>query len=173
MLVEQLPRIVRFIAKAELFRIPVFGWYLRLGGHVRVDRGDPVQAIRSLRAAAALVRSGTSLIVFPEGTRSCDARVQPFKKGPFALAMEAGVPVVPVAIAGSAAVTPTRRIEVRPGVIRVAMGEPLLPSQFSDRLAFLTAVHERIIDLHLRIGGRGGDRSRPVAGRGAIGAAGV
>lgn len=169
-LVEQLPRIVRFVAKAELFRIPVFGSYLRLGGHVRVDRGDPAQAIGSLRAAAGVVRAGTSLIVFPEGTRSRDARIQPFKKGPFALAMEAGVPVVPVAISGSAAVTPSNVIAVRPGTIRVAVGEPLRPSDYPDRLALLTAVRERIIELHQRIGGAGGDRGRAVAPRGSAGA---
>jgi 1-acyl-sn-glycerol-3-phosphate acyltransferase len=172
-LVEHLPRIVRFVAKAELFRIPVFGWYLRLGGHVRVDRGDRAQAISSLQAAARVVRAGTSLIVFPEGTRSRDARIQSFKKGPFALAMEAGVPVVPVAVSGSAAVTPRGLIAVHPGTIRVAVGEPLYPSQFTDRVALLTAVRERIIDLHVRIGGAGGDRGRPVAARSAPPARGV
>ncbi len=172
-LVEQLPRIVRFVAKAELFRIPVFGWYLRLGGHVPVDRGDRAQAIASLRAAAQVVRAGTSLIVFPEGTRSRDGRIQPFKKGPFALAMEAGVPVVPVAIAGSAAVTPRGLVAVRPGTIRVAVGEPLYPARFADRVALLAAVRDRIIDLHVSIGGAGGDHGRAVAARGAPRAQGV
>lgn len=165
-LVECLPRIVRFIAKAELFRIPVFGWYLRLGGHVRVDRGDPAQAISSLRTAAAAVRGGTSLIVFPEGTRSREGKIQSFKKGPFALAMEAGVPVVPVAITGSAEVTPKGLVAVWPGTIRVAVGEPVDPTRFADRLSFLTAVRERILDLHVRIGGRGGDRATAAAPRG-------
>jgi 1-acyl-sn-glycerol-3-phosphate acyltransferase len=162
-LVRLLPRIVRFLAKAELFRIPVFGWYLRLGGHVPVNRGRRGQAIAALRAAAARVRAGSSLIVFPEGTRSRDGRVQPFKQGPFALALEAGVPVVPVAVSGSGAVTPSGLIAVWPGTIRVAVGEAIDPARFPDRAALLGAVRARIIELHLRLGGRGGDLVQAVA----------
>ena len=169
-LLENLPRTVRFIAKQELFRIPVFGWYMRLGGHISVDRKNHVQAVQSLHTAAGLVRAGTSLIVFPEGTRSRDRRVQPFKKGPFALAMEARVPIVPVAVSGSAAVTPSGLVAVRPGVIRMAVGEPVDPSRYADRLALLTVVRERIIELHRSIGGRGGDPGRPAAERGVEGA---
>jgi 1-acyl-sn-glycerol-3-phosphate acyltransferase len=172
-LVECLPRNVRFVAKQELFRIPVFGWYLRVGGHVPVDRHDRAQAVESLHAAARLVRAGTSLIVFPEGTRSRDGRVQPFKKGPFALAMEARVPVVPVAVSGSGAVTPRGVVAVWPGTIRVAVGEPVDPSGYPDRTALLTAVRERIIALHLGLGGRGGDLARPVAASGSGGQGGL
>jgi 1-acyl-sn-glycerol-3-phosphate acyltransferase len=168
-LVERLPRNVRFIAKQELFEIPIFGWYMRLGGHVAVDRRNQARAMASLQAAARLVRGGTSLIVFPEGTRSRDGTVQPFKKGPFALAVEAGVPVVPVAISGSGAVTPSGLVAVWPGTIRVAVGEPLRPADYPDRSALLAAVRGRIIDLHLGLGGRGGDRSQSVARRGVEG----
>jgi 1-acyl-sn-glycerol-3-phosphate acyltransferase len=169
-LLEKLPRTVRFVAKRELFQIPVFGWYMRLGGHISVDRKNHVQAVQSLRAAAAVVRAGTSLIVFPEGTRSRDRRVQPFKKGPFALALEARVPVVPVAVSGSAAVTPSGFIAVWPGTIRLAVGVPIDPGQHPDRLSLLEAVRSRIIELHRSIGGLGGDPGRPVAERGAEGA---
>lgn len=169
-LLENLPRTVRFIAKQELFRIPVFGWYMRLGGHISVDRSNHVRAVQSLHAAAELVRAGTSLIVFPEGTRSRDRRVQPFKKGPFALAMEAGVPIVPVAVSGSAAVTPSGLVAVWPGDIRMAVGQPVDPSHYPDRLSLLTAVRDRIIELHRSIGGRGGDAGRPDAERGVEGA---
>jgi 1-acyl-sn-glycerol-3-phosphate acyltransferase len=169
-LVEKLPRTVRFVAKQELFRVPVFGWYLRLGGHVAVDRKNHVQAVQSLHAAAALVRAGTSLNVFPEGTRSRDRRVQPFKKGPLVLALEAGVPVVPVAVSGSAAVTPSGLVAVWPGTIRIAVGDPIEPARYPDRLALLTAVRASIIELHRSIGGLGGDLDRPVAGRGMEGA---
>ncbi len=169
-LLEKLPRTVRFIAKRELFRIPVFGWYLRLGGHIAVDRKNHVQAVHSLRAAAEKVRAGTSLIVFPEGTRSRDRRVQPFKKGPFALALEARVPVVPVAVSGSAAVTPSGLVAVWPGTIRVAVGDPIDPALHPDRLLLLQEVRKRIIELHRSIGGAGGDPGHPVAERGAEGA---
>jgi 1-acyl-sn-glycerol-3-phosphate acyltransferase len=169
-LLEALPRTVRFVAKRELFRIPVFGWYMHLGGHIPIDRRNHVQAVQSLRAAGALVRAGTSLIVFPEGTRSPDRRVQPFKKGPFALALEAGVPIVPVAVSGSGAVTPRGLVAVWPGTIHVAVGDPVDPARHPDRLALLTAVRDRIIEMHRSIGGLGGDPDRPAAARGVEGA---
>ncbi len=168
-LVEKLPRTVRFVAKQELFRIPVFGWYLRLGGHVEVNRSNHVQAVQSLHAAAAKVRAGTSLIVFAEGTRSRDLHIQPFKKGPFALALEAQIPIVPVAVSGSAAVTPRGLIAVQPGTIRMAVGDPVDPARYPDRLALLVAVRDRVIELHRSIGGLGGDPGHPVAGRGVEG----
>ena len=171
-LIEKLPRTVRFIAKRELFLIPVFGWYLRLGGHISVDRRNTPRAVQSLRAAAAVVRAGTSLIVFPEGTRSRDRRIQPFKKGPFALALEAGVPVVPVAVSGSAAATPRGLVAVWPGTIRMAAGEPIDPARYPDRLDLLEVVRQRIIELHRGLGGLGGDAAPSVAPRGTEGAPG-
>ena len=124
-LVEKLPRTVRFIAKRELFQIPIFGWYLRLGGHVSVDRKNHVQAVQSLHAAAARVRAGTSLIVFPEGTRSRDRRVQPFKKGPFVVAMEVGVPVLPFVLHGAREVQSRHAYIIHPGTIQVEFLEPI------------------------------------------------
>ena len=150
-----LPRNFRFIAKQELFRLPVFGWYMRLGGHIPVDRGNHARAIQSLRKAGEAVRGGTSLVVFPEGTRSRDARVHPFKKGPFVVAMEAGVPVVPVAISGSGRVTPKDAIAVVPGTIRVAVGDPVDPRAFADKEALLAEVRSRVIALHRSLGGLG------------------
>lgn len=152
-----LPRSFRFLAKQELFRIPIFGWYLRIGGHIPVDRQNRARAVESLRRAAAAVRAGTSLVVYPEGTRSRDGRVQPFKKGPFMVAAEAGVPVVPVAISGSGRVTPTKRIAVAPGPIRIAVGEPVDPHAHPGKEALLAEVRRRVIELHRSLGGAGGD----------------
>jgi 1-acyl-sn-glycerol-3-phosphate acyltransferase len=166
-----LPRGVRFVAKQELFRIPVFGAYMKLGGHVPVDRGNHARAVASLRRAGEIVRAGTSLIVFPEGTRSLDRRIHPFKKGPFVVAMEAGVPVVPIAISGSGAVTPKRHIAVSPGTIRIAIGEAVDPGTFADKTALLVEVRHRIIELHRAIGGLGGDEGEPVAAVGLEGVA--
>jgi 1-acyl-sn-glycerol-3-phosphate acyltransferase len=162
-----LPRSFRFVAKAELFRMPVFGAYMRLGEHIPVDRGNHASAVQSLRRAGAAVRAGTSLVVFPEGTRSKDGRILPFKKGPFVVAMEAGVPVVPVAISGSGRVTPKNVIAVVPGTIRVAIGEPVDPRAFPDKVALLEEVRRRVIDLHRSIGGLGGTPgdARPPAAR--------
>ncbi len=155
-LFKLLPRPFRFVAKAELFRIPIFGWYLRIGGHIPVDRGHHASAVQSLRRAGEAVRAGTSLVVFPEGTRSKDGRILPFKKGPFVVAMEAGVPVVPVAISGSGRVTPKSAIAVVPGTIRVALGEPVDPRAFADKEALLAEVRHRVVALHRSIGGLGG-----------------
>lgn len=155
-LLKVVPRSIRFIAKQELFDLPVFGHYLRLGGHVPVDRRNRVRAVASLQQAGEVVKAGTSLIVFAEGTRSRTGRVLPFKKGPFVVAMAAGAPVVPVAISGAGRVTPADRIEVHPGVIRVAFGEPCHPRDFADKGALLHEVRRRVIDLHLAIGGAGG-----------------
>ncbi len=164
--VATIPRTVRFVAKRELFRIPVFGWYLALGGHVKVDRKNHAQAVASLAEAARKVKAGTSLIVFPEGTRSLDGRVHPFKKGPFVIAEQAGVPVVPVAVAGAGAITPKKRIEVHPGTLRVAIGPAVTPRDFPDRSALLREVRRRIIEQHRGLGGLGGDVDDAVAAQG-------
>jgi 1-acyl-sn-glycerol-3-phosphate acyltransferase len=169
-LTRSIPRNVRFIAKQELFRIPIFGWYLSLARFVPVDRRNHARAVESLRRAGRIVREGISLIVFPEGTRSPDARVQPFKKGPFVVAMEAGVPVVPAALAGAAALNPKGRLEVTPGTIRVAFGEPVDPRAFPDKGALLVEVRRRIITLHRSLGGLGGDPDQAIAPRGVEGA---
>jgi 1-acyl-sn-glycerol-3-phosphate acyltransferase len=168
-LVSRLPRSIRFVAKKELFEIPIFGWYMRLGGHVSVDRRRHGPAVQSLRRAAESVRAGTSLIVFPEGTRSLDGRVHPFKKGPFVVAMEAGVPMVPVAISGTGRITPKKIIAIWPGRIRIAVGEPVDPRGFADKTALLVEVRRRVIELHQAIGGGGGDVGDAVAAPGVEG----
>lgn len=167
-----LPRTVRFIAKVELFRMPVFGWYMRLGGHIPVDRANRVQAVASLRRAGAAVRAGTSLIVFPEGTRSKDGLVHPFKKGPFVVAREAGVPVIPVAVSGAGRITPKKQIAVEPGTIHIGIGAPVDPAAFPDRNDLLVEVRKRVIGLHRRIGGRGGDERDAIAAAGLEGVGG-
>jgi 1-acyl-sn-glycerol-3-phosphate acyltransferase len=151
-----IPRSLRFVAKAELFRIPIFGWYLRLARFVSVDRKNHTRAVAALKAAGQVVRSGTSLIVFPEGTRSVDGRVHAFKKGPFVLAEEAQVPVVPVTVVGAAALVRKGRMEVTPGTIRIAIGPAVLPSDHPDKNELLREVRRRVIAQHRALGGAGG-----------------
>jgi 1-acyl-sn-glycerol-3-phosphate acyltransferase len=158
-------RSFRFIAKQELFRIPIFGTYLRVGGHIPVDRSNRQRAVASLAAAGDAVRAGTSIVVFPEGTRSRDGRIQPFKKGPFVVAKQAGVPIIPIAIAGSGRVTPSQHVAVHPGTIRVAAGDPVDPAAFPDKEALLAEVRRRIIELHRSLGGLGGDLDGAAAPR--------
>jgi 1-acyl-sn-glycerol-3-phosphate acyltransferase len=123
--VAAIPRGVRFVAKSEMFRWPVFGWYMTVGGHVPVDRRDHARAVASLAKAAVRVRNGTSLIVFPEGTRSREESLLPFKKGAFAIALKTGLPIVPVSISGGLAILPRGLLAIRPGTIVIRYGAPI------------------------------------------------
>lgn len=125
-----LDRPFRFVAKRELAGIPFFGWALRLLGHVIVDRGDSASARATMDRAVSRVRGGVSVLVFPEGTRGEPSRfahepVAPFKKGGVILAIQAGVPIVPVAIAGTERVLPKRATAIRPGAVRVTIARPI------------------------------------------------
>jgi len=115
-----LPVRLRFIAKMELSRIPLFSGAMRQAGHVFIDRSNLRQALRAMRAAGRLMREeGVTLCIFPEGTRSTSGRLQPFRKGSFVLAIETGTRVVPTAIEGGAAILPRGRMLVRPRPIRI------------------------------------------------------
>jgi 1-acyl-sn-glycerol-3-phosphate acyltransferase len=114
-----LPVDFRILHKRSLYLIPLVGWYLWSGGHIGVDRGRAFRAKRSLVRAAERIRSGTSLAVFPEGTRSPDETVQAFKRGSFVLALQAGAPVVPVSLAGVKRVVPRGLLSVRPGTVTI------------------------------------------------------
>ena len=118
----------RIVYKRSLSFIPLLGWSIRLGGHVPIDRRNAFHARRSLEAAARRIRGGTSVVVFPEGTRSPDGSVRRFKRGSFTLALEAGVPVVPVSLVGIKSVVPRGLSSVRPGRVRVRIQAPVEPA---------------------------------------------
>jgi 1-acyl-sn-glycerol-3-phosphate acyltransferase len=120
-----LPVDFRIVYKRSLSLLPLVGWAIWLGGHIPIDRGNAFRARRSLRAAAQRIRSGTSVVVFPEGTRSPDSSVRLFKRGSFSLALEAGVPVVPVSLAGVKAVVPKGLASLRPGLVLVGISPPV------------------------------------------------
>jgi len=125
-LTAYLPGRVRFVAKQELTKIPVFGRAWRNCGHIPLDRSDRKHAIRSLdQAAEDVLEESLAIIMFPEGTRSPDGRLSSFKKGAFVLALTAGVPVVPVGISGSRDVMRKGSFRVRGGEIRIRIGEPI------------------------------------------------
>lgn len=166
-----LPVHFRWVAKSQLKWVPFIGWYLAAAGHIFVNRSNRQRAIQSLGEAAKKIRGGTSIIIFPEGTRSPDRRIQPFKKGPFALALQAGVPVVPVTIEGSGILMPKNSWEITPGPIRVRIGKPMDVSRFAedDREGLARAVRDVIIDQSLALGGLGGDRDDAIAAAGKEG----
>jgi 1-acyl-sn-glycerol-3-phosphate acyltransferase len=120
-----LPVDFRIIFKQSVAFIPILGWSIWLGGHVPIDRRNPFRARRSLERAARRIAAGTNVVVFPEGTRSRDGRVGLFRRGSFSLAIEAGVPVVPVSIVGVKAVVPDGIPSVRPGTVRVLIHPPM------------------------------------------------
>ncbi len=165
-----LPWDTRFVAKKQLKYVPMLGWYMWAAKFVFIDRANHREAVRSLDEAGQQIRGGISIIVFPEGTRSDDRKVHPFKKGPFALAMKARVPVVPVAIEGSGALMPKNSWQITPGPIRVRVGKPIAPEHFeNNRELLIREVRDQIIDQSLALGGLGGDKSDPVAARGLEG----
>ncbi len=120
---------IRFLAKKSLFKIPFFGWGIRALGYIPVEREDPREGLKSLVACAERIKEGYSVVVFPEGTRSPDGRLLPFKAAGFLLPIKAGVEAVPVAICGTVRVLPRGSVFVRPGKVKVFVGRPLKPSK--------------------------------------------
>jgi 1-acyl-sn-glycerol-3-phosphate acyltransferase len=121
-----IPRQFSWIAKEELFAIPVFGHSMRRAGYVPLDRSDGRRAFKSIETAAAMIKNGKSVVIFPEGTRTTDGNLLPFKRGGFLLAAKAGVPIVPVTINGSGTVNPCKKLEIYPGKITIIFADPIL-----------------------------------------------
>jgi len=139
-----LPGKFLWIAKKELFKIPIFGQALSRMGSIPVDRENLQEAIRSLNRATSMVQGGTSMIIFPEGTRVTSRELMPFKKGVFIMAMKAGQPIVPVSISGTLAIQPRGSWRVRPGPVRVVFAPPVNPQNFSTKEELMEAVRQAI-----------------------------
>jgi 1-acyl-sn-glycerol-3-phosphate acyltransferase len=120
-----LPDTTRFVSKRSVFWIPVLGQAMVVAGFIPIDRKDRRAAVESLAKAAETIRGGASVILFPEGTRSRDGKLAPFKKGAFHLALRAGVPVVPVSISGTGKVVRPRSMVVTPGPVEVTFESPI------------------------------------------------
>lgn len=121
----------RWLAKKELFQIPFLGPAMRYAGCIPVDRARGRQAMQSLNEAAAQIAGGTSVVIFPEGTRSRDGKLQDFKSGGMVLAIKSGVPLVPVAIIGSHEVMPKGELLASPGRILIRVGAPIETKSYS------------------------------------------
>lgn len=134
------------VAKKELLKIPVFGPALKYGGIVIVDRGDSESARNTLEAAAQRIRNGRNVIIFPEGTRSRDGQMLPFKKGGAVLALLSRADVVPVAVVGSRELLPRGEITPRPGTIRLIALPPIPTREMTmdDRALLLGKVRDAI-----------------------------
>ncbi len=139
-----LPGKFMWVAKESIFKIPIIGQVLARLGSVPVDRSNLQKAMRSLNLAAARVRGGMSVIIFPEGTRAETPELLPFKKGVFVMAIKAGQPIVPVSISGTMAIQPRGSFRVRPGPVKVVISKPIAPQDFPRKEDLIAAVHHAV-----------------------------
>jgi 1-acyl-sn-glycerol-3-phosphate acyltransferase len=135
-----IPRRTSVLVKKELFSIPILGRAMRIGSLIPVDRGNRNAGIESVRLAKQVVQQGINMSIYVEGHRSFDGKLLPFKKGPFYLAMECAVPVVPVTIAGTHYLMPKGRFGIKPGVATVIFHPPIEPSDFGSRECLMEKV---------------------------------
>ncbi len=146
-IVRTLPVDFRFVAKKELAWIPFFGWALALSVGILVDRGNNARAVASMRRAADRVRTGSNVIIFPEGTRSRTGELGAFKSGGFHLAIQSQVPIVPATVSGSRLITPKRALWVESGTVKIVYGRPV-PTRgltVDDREALKQRVRQAIL----------------------------
>jgi len=125
-LLASLPLSFKWIAKRQLFVIPFIGWAMKRAGYISLDRENPREALKAIEDAARKIREGMNIIIFPEGTRSKDGTLLPFKKGGFSLALRAGVPIIPVGITGTSRLQPKGSfIPRQKGVIFINIGSEI------------------------------------------------
>lgn len=155
LLFRSIPTNLHFVAKKELKKIPFLGWYMMATGMIFIDRSNRVKSIESLKRAAKLVARGKSVIMFPEGTRSLDGRLATFKKGPFMLALDAKVPIIPVGLS-----IPEGRYSIRRWhrcKVNIAIGEPI-PTEGRMAPEIIAETHDAVGTLS----GRGTAEAIPV-----------
>lgn len=136
----------RWIIKRELLRIPLFGWALYSARNVFIDRSDREKAVQTIHEGLDRLPPGVSVLFFAEGTRSADGAIGPFKKGGFVMAVEKGIPLLPVTINGSRRVLPKGSVAFRPGPIEVVVGEPVDTAKYGhETLESLMALTRDIV----------------------------
>ncbi len=156
-LLVTIPNQMRFAAKRSLFKIPFFGWGLAAGGFIPIDRDDKSRARESFQAAVERLKSGISVLFFPEGTRSVDGKLHGFERGGFLLALKSGLPVVPVGIRGAREALPRNRFWVRPAKVEIYFGTPIetatlgvkgraaLTAEVRSKIAALAAIEDAAV----------------------------
>lgn len=149
-LLAYLPVSFRWIAKRQLFKIPFIGWAMVRAGYISIDRENPREALKAMEEAARNIRAGMNIIIFPEGTRSFDGNLLPFKKGGFSLALRAMVPIVPIGVYGTSQLQPKGSfIPKKKGVIYINIGQPIILEGLdrSAKTKVMDDVRERIEEL--------------------------
>lgn len=146
-LIRAIPVQATFISKKELLWAPLVGWAAWVGGTIFLDRGRRDRAKASLKEAARRIHAGRTVVIFPEGTRTRNGALGSFKKGGFALAQDADVPVVPVSTTGGFRILPAGAWRMRPGTYRIAFGTPVHPADHPSREALMEIVHREVVRL--------------------------
>jgi 1-acyl-sn-glycerol-3-phosphate acyltransferase len=139
-----IPKRTSVMVKKELFKVPILGRAMRMGSLVPVDRGNRDAGIEAVRAAKAVVNQGLNMTIYIEGKRSFDGKLLPLKKGPFYLAVECGVPVVPMTIVGTHYAMPKARFSIKPSLVKVIFHPPIEPADFGGREALMEKVRVAI-----------------------------
>jgi 1-acyl-sn-glycerol-3-phosphate acyltransferase len=132
-LIGKMPLQLRWLIKAEIKKMPVFGYALERMGHIYVDKRKRKGTAQSLEAAAGKIREGTSVVIFPEGTRSEDGNLRKFLKGGAIIALRSGVPILPVTVNGGRFVLPKGTLDLMPGKIEVIVGDMIDPKEFDEK----------------------------------------
>ncbi len=143
-LIPRIPGRTSVMVKQELFKMPVLGRAMRMGALVPVDRGNRDAGVAAVRAATEVVKQGIHMTIYVEGHRSWDGKLLPFKKGPFYLAEECKVPVVPVTISGTHQAMPKGRFSIRPGLVTITFHQPIEPGAFGTREQLMERVRGEI-----------------------------
>jgi 1-acyl-sn-glycerol-3-phosphate acyltransferase len=139
-----IPRRTSVMVKKELFKVPILGHIMLLGSLVPVDRGNRDAGIAAVRDALRVIDQGINMTIYVEGHRSFDGKLLPFKKGPFYLAEECKVPVVPITISGTEDCMPKARFAIRPGTVTIQFHDPIEPADFGDRECLMAKVRAAI-----------------------------
>jgi 1-acyl-sn-glycerol-3-phosphate acyltransferase len=126
-----LPIQFRWLAKAELFKIPIFGRAMRAAGYVKIDRSNRVAAFKSIDQVASKMKNGVSVMIFPEGTRSRDGNIRPFKKGGFVMAVDAGVPIVPIVLKGTWTIMDKSSLRINTGKVSLNIEPPIATNGYT------------------------------------------
>ncbi len=144
LLIPRIPGRTSVMVKQELFKMPILGRAMRMGALVPVDRGNRDAGISAVRAAAEVVKQGIHMTIYVEGHRSYDGKLLPFKKGPFYLAEECKMPVVPITISGTHEAMPKGRFSIKPTLVTITFHPPIEPADFGTREELIEKVRKTI-----------------------------
>jgi 1-acyl-sn-glycerol-3-phosphate acyltransferase len=169
-LLSHLPFQFKWLAKKELFSVPFFGWVMAAAGYISIDREGTRKTVEAMNEAARKIREGMSLLIFPEGSRSPDGSIQPFKKGGFTLAIKSKVPIIPISISGSREVMPKEKFTSASGEIRIRIDHPIEIQNYSlkDRKSLMEKV-SKTISKNFKLISSPSPHPSPVKGEGDIG----